>query len=251
MKDLTNCFSLPTDKTVTSKSERWSRFKKYWTRQWRGACISVYKIVNRTNNFAESLNKSINGLIGARRPHIWKLIERLNLLDLDYSNQITKADDGKIYKKHMSKITSALNELIENATDVFNKKKDVQRFLKNVTYDIRLELMLKDRLNVNQDILEDDYEEIIPNNFNPSTNFEEASRDSKSKDSKRKMNGPCEQLKQAKKRKINESREQGTKSNVNESREPNLKKAKKTNMSTSVNPSKHKQIKCKSHGKQK
>lgn len=63
------------------KSKTFKRFADYWRKQWAGANISVYGLVNRTNNFAESLNKSINLLIGNRHPHIWRLVHNLKLVE--------------------------------------------------------------------------------------------------------------------------------------------------------------------------
>lgn len=54
------------DQQFKKYSRRWDRVKQYWKRQWRTANISVYGLVDRTNNFAESLNKSINLLIKIR-----------------------------------------------------------------------------------------------------------------------------------------------------------------------------------------
>lgn len=51
-------------------SARWSRFKKYWNRQWSKANISVYGLIDRTNNFAESMNKSLNVLAKVMGPNI-------------------------------------------------------------------------------------------------------------------------------------------------------------------------------------
>lgn len=158
------------DKKATN-SRRWNRFKSYWLKQWKPANISVYGIVDRTNNFAESLNKSLNVLIGARHPNIWKLIERLKLLDLDYSKKIQQASKGKIFREYKKQLTTSTNKQIKSATEIFDRTKDIERFLQNVTYDIRLDVLLKERLNINE-MDEDekhDYDEIVPNSFNPKT----------------------------------------------------------------------------------
>lgn len=44
-------------------SKRWERFRKYWLKQWGPANISVYGLVDRTNNFSESNNHSLNSLL--------------------------------------------------------------------------------------------------------------------------------------------------------------------------------------------
>lgn len=54
-------------------SLRWGRFKKYWLRQWEKA----NGLKHRTNNFAESMNKSLNVLTKVKGPNIWILIEHL------------------------------------------------------------------------------------------------------------------------------------------------------------------------------
>lgn len=74
----------------------------------------------------------------------------------------------KVYEKEK---TTSLNKKIKDATEIFDRTKDVGRFLQNVTYDIRLDVLLKERLTYNE-MDEDeklDYDEIIPNSFNSLT----------------------------------------------------------------------------------
>ncbi|KAJ6647688.1 hypothetical protein Bhyg_02911, partial [Pseudolycoriella hygida] len=54
-------------------SDRWTRFAAYWKRTWSTANISVYGLVHRTNNYAETLNKTLNILVKSRHPNIWTL----------------------------------------------------------------------------------------------------------------------------------------------------------------------------------
>lgn len=92
-------------------------------------------------------------------------------MDLDYSNKIKKASSGKIFKEYKKEVTTSLNKQIKNATEIFERTKDISRFLQNATYDIRLEVLLKERLNVNEmhDDEKNDYCEIVPNSFSPET----------------------------------------------------------------------------------
>lgn len=47
-------------------SMRWDKFKDYWLRQWKNANLSVYGLRHRTNNFSETLNRTINLIIGTK-----------------------------------------------------------------------------------------------------------------------------------------------------------------------------------------
>lgn len=90
---------------------------------------------------------------------------------MDYSNKITKASRGKVFKEYKKRETSLLNRQILNATTTFERTKDIGRFLQEASYDIRLDVLLKERLNLNEcyEGEEHDYDEIIPNTFNPKT----------------------------------------------------------------------------------
>lgn len=74
-------------------------------------------------------------------------------------------------REYKKELTTSLNKQIEGATEIFNRTKDIGRFLQNVTYDIRLDILLKERLNINE-MDEDekhDYDEINPNSFDSKT----------------------------------------------------------------------------------
>lgn len=90
---------------------------------------------------------------------------------MDYSNKIKKAKRGKIFKDYKKAETTLLNKQIISATGIFERTKDIGTFLDNVTFDIRLDVLLKERLNIDEmnDDEKDDYAEIIPNTFNPQT----------------------------------------------------------------------------------
>ncbi len=156
-----------------STSIRWGRFSDYWNRQWRKANISVYGLINRTNNFAESLNKSINSLIKRKHPDIWVLIHNIKKVERDKADEILKAYHGTIIHTRRSGPTSALNKKINDATEIFERTLDIPRFLANVTCDTTLDILLKERVSSNADDeydndFEDEYEgeDVIPNDFN-------------------------------------------------------------------------------------
>lgn len=96
-----------------TKSVRWDRFLEYWNRQWLKAYISVWALTNRTNNYAESFNKSINTLLKSKNPNIWILIFNLKKLELDYSDEITKAHKGIIILTESSR---HMNSSLERET---------------------------------------------------------------------------------------------------------------------------------------
>lgn len=157
-------------------SFRWNRFTSYWKRQWLNANISVFGLVDRTNNYAESFNKSVNTLLKSKHPNIWILIHNLKKIEMDYSAEISKVADGLMIKKKRSGYMTKLDDQIKKATEDFIKKKDIQLFLENATYEIHLDLYLKERLNINKDEddvvqAEDDEEQVIPNDFRESSNL--------------------------------------------------------------------------------
>lgn len=151
------------------KSERWERFSKYWERQWANANISVYGLKHRTNNFAESLNRTINLLNVSKHPHIWKLIYNLKTVESLRSDELEQVDGGSMLMskcKPKRKMT-LLNKKIKKATKKFNKKKDVETFLNNITFNENLpNLFWKSGSKY-----DDEDEEIIPNTFNAMNDF--------------------------------------------------------------------------------
>ncbi len=176
------------------KSIRWNRFSNYWLNQWAPANISVYGLKDRTNNFAESLNKTLNSILKAPHPHIWLLIENLRMVEMNRSDELIKVVGGHMVKRIGDKETVAgqkiptdkkisksmkmkkLNEKIRNATALFDESQDIERFLKNVTYDENLESYFKERIGIDSDYSEiendEDFDEnIIPNDPNIESNF--------------------------------------------------------------------------------
>ncbi|XP_037033816.1 uncharacterized protein LOC119072663 [Bradysia coprophila] len=162
------------------KSIRWNRFAEYWLRQWAPANISVYGLKDRTNNFAESLNKTINSILKASHPHIWLLIENLRMVEMNKSDELKKVEKGYMIKEKEPKLTE-LNKKIERATAKFEQTKDVKSFLKNVTFNENMESYFKERIpigvddsgmNVVDDYDDDDFDEtIIANDFDVVSNF--------------------------------------------------------------------------------
>lgn len=188
------------DEFKNSKSKRWNAFREYWLKQWGPANISVYGLVDRTNNFSESKNKSLNLLLKRPHPNIWNLIMNLKLLEMDKSDQITRADKGEMKEmlptqrnKDMvlsnKKIDEAtklftqrnndlvrLNKKVFEATKLFDEDENVIDFLKHVTYEENFELFVKDQVNIMDE--GSDYEdgdetdeEIIPNDYNFESDF--------------------------------------------------------------------------------
>lgn len=157
-------------------SFRWNRFTRYWRRQWLNANISVFDLVDRTNNYSESFNRSVNTLLKSKHPNIWILIHNLKKIEMDYTAQISKAAKGLFIPKKSSTYMIKLDAQIKNATKVFVEHKDIQIFLEMATYDIQLDLYLKERININNDDENpenevNDEEEIIPNDFREESNL--------------------------------------------------------------------------------
>lgn len=193
--------------------------------QWSGANISVYGLKDRTNNFAESLNKTINSILKAPHPHIWLLIENLRMVEMNRSDELMKVARGHMVKTKKYEEENAagqkidenkkdekdsrslkmkkLNEKIRNATALFDESQNVERFLKNVTFDENLESYFKERIYIDSDDsgIEDEFDEdfdetIIPNDPNIESNFRKSFP---RKASKRKVE--CNETVERKKRK--------------------------------------------------
>lgn len=147
------------DETIKVKSLPWSRFKNYWYKQWRRANISEYVKGNRTNNNAETLNKSTTPT--TPYPNIWELLEQL---DLYFSNKIIGADDRKMFLDHNKSVTISVNMRIRRTTDFVDRTEDIKRFLNNVTHDIKLNVSIRDNRNFNEmdEYENDDYDGIVP-----------------------------------------------------------------------------------------
>lgn len=161
--------------TFNVKSKRWTAFKKYWMKQWSSANISVYGLVHRTNNFSESNNKSLNLLLQSRHPNIWILIKHLKSLENDKSDLILRSSKGEM-KSGRDQNMIRLNQKIEKATKLFEEDENVQKFLRRVTFEENLEVLVKDRVNIMDDC--DDYDEdeidddeVIPNDYNVESDF--------------------------------------------------------------------------------
>lgn len=159
------------------KSIRWNRFAEYWLRQWAPANISVYGLQDRTNNFAESLNKTINLILKAPHPHIWLLIENLRMVEMNRTDELLKVRAGHMIKEKELKLTE-LNKKIELAMSKFEKTKNVENFLKNVVFNENIESYFKERIPINnseeeeeEEIESDSDETIIANDFDPVSNF--------------------------------------------------------------------------------
>lgn len=159
------------------KSKRWTSFKKYWMKQWAFANISVYGLVDRTNNFSESNNKSLNLLLKKRHPNIWILIKFLKELEMDKSDIISRAEKGAMTNR--SKDMIRLNAKIAKASELFTVEQDVEKFLRRVTFEEDLQLFVKNQVNIMDDSDDTDEEseieeDVIPNNYNPESDFRKA-----------------------------------------------------------------------------
>lgn len=167
-------------------SFRWNRFKKYWRRQWEKANVSVYGLLHRTNNFAESLNRSLNLLAKVKHPNIWILIEHLKTLEMDNTDELNQHSLGLMFKDPSNSNSDEMNRLnkkIIEATKRFKKDQDVGRFLKNVIYGDRIENFFKERIYLDgiddYDYHEDsgfeendvEDEDFIANDFDEISNF--------------------------------------------------------------------------------
>lgn len=178
---LPNEFILPGFESVEQdlgniESTRWTRFRTYWLKQWGSANISVYGLVDRSNNFSESNNKSLNLLLMKNHPNIWFLIKTLKLLEMDKSDQINRAVQGEMIKTKQSKDVVSFNEKVAKATELFDKDQDIRRFLQRVIYGDNVELFVKDQVNImddnsDADIDDENDEEVIPNNYNRESDF--------------------------------------------------------------------------------
>lgn len=157
------------------KSIRWNRFAEYWLRQWAPANISVYGLKDRTNNFAESLNKTINSILKAPHPHIWLLIKNLRMVEMNRTDELMKVRCGHMVKEKKLKLTE-LNKKIDLALTKFEETKNVAQFLKNVAFNENLESYFKERIPIGEEVddsgIEGDFDEtIIANDFDAVSNF--------------------------------------------------------------------------------
>lgn len=157
------------------ESIRWKTFREYWLDEWAHANISVYGISDRTNNFSESLNNTINSLNG-KNPKIWDLITNLKLIEMQRSDELRNNVAGEMIVTARSKEMKRLDEKIIRATNEFKKEKDVSLFLKNVTYNDRFESFFKIRIFIegvdkDTDFIDDSDHKIIPNSCNINLNF--------------------------------------------------------------------------------
>lgn len=187
VKKLCHLALLPNDFVVTGfasidnsltniNSTRWERFRKYWLKQWGSANISVYGLVDRSNNFSESNNKSLNSLLMKHHPNIWYLIKTLKLLEMDKSDQIGRATKGEMIETKRNKDVVLFNEKVAKATKSFDEDQDIDRFLERVTYGENVELFVKDQVNIMDESCDDDIddegdEEVIPNNYSRESDF--------------------------------------------------------------------------------
>lgn len=158
------------------RSKRWANFSSYWRAYWPKANISVYGLTDRTNNFSESLNNITNSLNGPR-PHIWKLISNLKLIEMQKSDELKNNLAHEMIFSTKKDEMIRLNAKIKKATEIFDKSRDVSEFLKNVTCKDKFESVFKARIfivGVDDDGYDDDDgvdEPIIPNTFNDQLNF--------------------------------------------------------------------------------
>lgn len=138
------------------KSKRWNAFKEYWYRQWAPANISVYGLRHRTNNFAESLNKTINSLVQHKHPNIWILIQNLKSVEMDKSDELDKAVLGAMIDTKKNQRMNDLNKQIEKAVNRFDEGQDVEAFLQNIAFNIQLQSFFKERIELNREVDPDD-----------------------------------------------------------------------------------------------
>lgn len=184
------------------QSERWKRFSSYWMRTWATANISVYGLVHRTNNFAESLNKTLNVLIKSRHPNVWTLISNLRKMENLKSIELKKVKKGLIpqRKENVKTKLQNLNDKIEKATKIFEGTGNVKDFLKMVTYNVNSEVIFEVEQRIGRfedDISSDSDEEFVPNDYDEGCNFRKKKADRTA--TKRKYDGG-EQTRSLKKR---------------------------------------------------
>lgn len=152
------------------KSQRWTKFRNYWKKQWTSANISVYSLVDRTNNFSESSNKTLKSLLKCAHPSIWYLIDTLKLIEMDKSDELIKSSKGKMIPTYKRQDTIRLDSKIEMATKLFDQTQDVGAFLENVTYEENLELFFNDHFDI-KSVYDEADDDVIPNAFNIESNF--------------------------------------------------------------------------------
>lgn len=189
MEEVSALALLPNEKVIEGfkiisknfkKSERWQRFSDYWMRTWSKANISVYGLEHRTNNFSESLNKTLN-ILQSRHPNIWVLIKNLKIIDSMRVDELNKVALGHMpdTKKNKSKKDKfgnrkwkSLNKKIKKATKYLIKTNNVEGFLKKITFNEHLESYFEN-ININESDCEEDSdeEEFIPNDYNEACNF--------------------------------------------------------------------------------
>lgn len=87
-------------------------------------------------------------------------------------------ETGKKERNSKSSKMRKLNEKIRYATELFDEKPNVEKFLKNVTFDENLESYFKERISIDAEdsgidleVDENLDETIIPNDLNNESNF--------------------------------------------------------------------------------
>lgn len=115
-------------------SKRWDRFCSYWLFQWKNSNISVYGLKHRTNNFSETLNRTINKLVGCKGPHIWKMILNLQSLEMLKSDELEQTKAGLLPNRPCKKVAE-FNEKVIRVTERFEETEDVEDFLDEITFD--------------------------------------------------------------------------------------------------------------------
>lgn len=158
------------------KSKTFARFEAYWRKQWANANISVNGLENRTNNFAESLNRTINTLIGSKHSHVWRLIHNLRYIEKDKRDELVKVVYlQKIEHRSPNSLMVQLNKKIDWATDEFKKDRSVKKFLGRMASQENFAVYFKERIHIDgvdegEEILDDD-DEVIPNTFQKNCNI--------------------------------------------------------------------------------
>ncbi len=129
----------------------------------------MYGLRHRTNNFCETLNRTINLLIGRKNPNIWYLIDNLQTIESLKSDELKQVCSGLMIKR-TKKETKRMNKKIKCATKKFKKSKNVKRFLEYVTFNDDLaDFYVHDFEEV--DNIDDFEEEVIPNSRNSKCNL--------------------------------------------------------------------------------
>lgn len=110
-----------------------TKLSQYLRNQWADKEISVFKDKVRTNNGSEAMHRRIISLLGQPHPSIFIFLEFLQKLEQHVSLELRRDQRNNPSSNYRKKEYIAADERIAKAEKIFEKNKDVEMFLSNVS----------------------------------------------------------------------------------------------------------------------